>query len=690
MLNLSEFSEIDGGTRNSTSMRIGFVDAEGQGDRDVTYDANLVCPILLVSKCVIFNWKDSMQKDKILNQLGIMHKAAISVAVEGSLETGSTAVFGHLHLVFRDWQYGGSDEASVKNDIFKEERSGETAAAVRNQIRRSIVESFESITVWLFPPPVASSNQLSTELSFSITTAEFKGKIRQLRNALSLQLTKPTHFNNKPLLGSSLCSLVETVSGVLNSGETISPLPAWISMTLSEVEAIRLKEEKKVKKEVENILIDFKEESADPQSSIFHNPQEAQNIIAKILTEFDESFEQEIFTSIGDLDDNLEDQLLSSAKESNMKTKKDLYVMFYMQVREYMKTWLTVYKNTMCDVLSQELEEGGGYVPLLPTKPDHLISILTKYTSSSDSCCGNYESFLSNLNEVYEVNDVTIMVPIRPAELPTNMYADIDVHIRDTLTTTNNYMQQYVGALTSRNASIMTDLDLACDAHLKQSSALLLRHVSDHVVKNIRAANDYTDLKSFKHYVKNLERKVAEIQKYLEASIAESFQQIWRSKGVSSPQALATALQSNDLYADYCKNYEMKYVDHFSNVILLELQKEYRDKMSVFCKDMCTNCLNDINTQMQEIINSENVDVSIRSDEWLRKEFNSVLDSDIYACKEIMSQLWELPPKEMDALISDNITSHANRMLESMLFTNRKMVDMQVKMKESGHIFCDH
>ena len=37
-------------------MVVGFVDAEGQGDRDVSYDARLACPVLLTSKCVIFNW----------------------------------------------------------------------------------------------------------------------------------------------------------------------------------------------------------------------------------------------------------------------------------------------------------------------------------------------------------------------------------------------------------------------------------------------------------------------------------------------------------------------------------------------------------------------------------------------------------------------------------------------------------
>lgn len=72
-LDINEFSKIDGGTAckpSEHSIKIGFVDAEGQGDKDVSYDAKLVCPILLASKCVIFNWRGDLQKDHILSQLG--------------------------------------------------------------------------------------------------------------------------------------------------------------------------------------------------------------------------------------------------------------------------------------------------------------------------------------------------------------------------------------------------------------------------------------------------------------------------------------------------------------------------------------------------------------------------------------------------------------------------------------------
>ena len=93
-MQLCEFASLDSTFRVSTNMNVGFVDAEGQGDRDVEYDANLVCPVLLASKCVIFNWKDSLQKDRLLNHLGIMAKAAENV----QLEKDENGVTGQISL----------------------------------------------------------------------------------------------------------------------------------------------------------------------------------------------------------------------------------------------------------------------------------------------------------------------------------------------------------------------------------------------------------------------------------------------------------------------------------------------------------------------------------------------------------------------------------------------------------------
>jgi hypothetical protein len=68
-MSVADFSTLDGGARveaaaahgggrrgggpdggGAAALRIGFVDAEGQGDRDVNYDARLASPVLLSSK----------------------------------------------------------------------------------------------------------------------------------------------------------------------------------------------------------------------------------------------------------------------------------------------------------------------------------------------------------------------------------------------------------------------------------------------------------------------------------------------------------------------------------------------------------------------------------------------------------------------------------------------------------------
>ena len=88
-MSVTDFSRVDDGTLCQGDAKVGFVDAEGQGDRDVSYDANLVCPILLASKCVIFNWKGDLQKDHIMSTLGIMTRAAKNVSLtEDELASG--------------------------------------------------------------------------------------------------------------------------------------------------------------------------------------------------------------------------------------------------------------------------------------------------------------------------------------------------------------------------------------------------------------------------------------------------------------------------------------------------------------------------------------------------------------------------------------------------------------------------
>jgi hypothetical protein len=232
--------------------------------------------------------------------------------------------------VFRDWQYQNSDEKSVLNDIFKEERSVETAAAVRNQIRRSIKDSFKSINVWLFPPPVSNATQLSTKLTFEIVEEPFRNKLRAFREVLSSQLKDPMKFAGKPLNGRKLGVLVETVADVLNSGETVSPQPgkwkwslysctarllvklissiycivAWISMSVSEVDSIRHKLEKSLRLQVDDFLehLSSKSESCSSPDSSFVSKKKCDRRAEEMVAKFQEEYSDEVAYVVGALE----------------------------------------------------------------------------------------------------------------------------------------------------------------------------------------------------------------------------------------------------------------------------------------------------------------------------------------------------------------------------------------------------
>eukprot|EP01032_Pedospumella_encystans_P028439 gene28439-32123_t len=136
-LSLADFSKLDGGKHiggRTEGIRIGFVDAEGQGDKDVSYDANLICPILLASKCVIFNWKGDLQKDHILSTLGIMARAAQNIATESA--GAQKSKFGHLHIIFRDWQAVKTDEEAVFHALLGIENT--TEGTTRDLIRADL------------------------------------------------------------------------------------------------------------------------------------------------------------------------------------------------------------------------------------------------------------------------------------------------------------------------------------------------------------------------------------------------------------------------------------------------------------------------------------------------------------------------------------------------------------------------
>lgn len=242
--------------------KIAFVDVEGQGDRDLTYDANLVCPVVLTSRCVIFNWKDSLQRDRLLNLLAVMQRAAFNVATEeeeeeeeggdksqeyGNTLAPHTKIFGHLHIVFRDWAYDGTKETVYKT-LFTQERSLAPDAVARNQIRSVLQNAFESISIWLLPPPVDRTTDLNKELRTGDLSDAFKVQVTALRHALAEQVKAPHHFCGKVLTGPKIASLVPALVETLNDGNRVLPRSMYANLIAAEVTRVQASYLKRLQK----------------------------------------------------------------------------------------------------------------------------------------------------------------------------------------------------------------------------------------------------------------------------------------------------------------------------------------------------------------------------------------------------------------------------------------------------------
>lgn len=248
-LPLPKFSALNGCTgipsskSESQTLQIGFVDAEGQGDRDITYDSRLVSPVLLSSKVVIFNWKDSLQADRILNLLAVLARAAQGIELA---DGDNSKVFGHLHIVFRDWSFVDSSPDEVFKDLFTKEKGRSEEVNIRNLARVNLLEAFESINVWLFPAPVANTANLKDKIRFEQLQAPFQEKLRDLRKMLSTQLQHPMLFGGKPLTARLLSQMMPALVDTLNSDQVIMPESIYSSLVRAEAKATKDECEKSI------------------------------------------------------------------------------------------------------------------------------------------------------------------------------------------------------------------------------------------------------------------------------------------------------------------------------------------------------------------------------------------------------------------------------------------------------------
>lgn len=183
--------------RDEGDSAILWVDCEGQGDREASYDTTLAIPILITSRVIIFNHKGGVVVSKILEQLSVLARSGDYI--ESSDEEDRPTKFGHLHIVLRDFFYSETEEQVYAQIMDKEQvrrrlKPGigvdpAVAAKERNDVRDLLLESFETIQVWLLKQP-ALPDQLRThqELPEDRVDPEFVQQVKKILARVTKQL----------------------------------------------------------------------------------------------------------------------------------------------------------------------------------------------------------------------------------------------------------------------------------------------------------------------------------------------------------------------------------------------------------------------------------------------------------------------------------------------------------------------
>lgn len=229
---------------------VGFVDVEGQGDAGEAHDTLLALPLLLTSKVVLFNHKGAPTVGHMLEKLGVLARAAQKVrsGMESTgdeeddeedeaeeKKNGAVKLFGHLHIVFRDFSFDG-DESTVLDQLLTPEtvpREKKTLGARanydpaeairdRNEIRRLIKMNFESVHAWIFPQPSDPDTlKEHAELPAEMVSEDFQEVTQALFESIASQTSEPRPFNGKNLDGPRINQLQHLLVDCLNKQSII-------------------------------------------------------------------------------------------------------------------------------------------------------------------------------------------------------------------------------------------------------------------------------------------------------------------------------------------------------------------------------------------------------------------------------------------------------------------------------------
>eukprot|EP00742_Colponemidia_sp_Colp-10_P021208 GILJ01024821.1.p1 GENE.GILJ01024821.1~~GILJ01024821.1.p1 ORF type:complete len:241 (-),score=18.72 GILJ01024821.1:259-981(-) len=162
-----------------------FADIEGEGDDpDATHDQRLMLTMMIVSHVFIFNFQGQIGKRAIAERLSEL--AAFGRQVK--TVSGNT-IFGHLHLVFRDWRSRLS-EAEIETYLFGSPDESASTDPALERLRANIRATFSSVTVTCLPTPVDSNETLSntSQLFLNQVSEGFRTAVDRLRSRIHCEL----------------------------------------------------------------------------------------------------------------------------------------------------------------------------------------------------------------------------------------------------------------------------------------------------------------------------------------------------------------------------------------------------------------------------------------------------------------------------------------------------------------------
>ncbi|GAQ80009.1 hypothetical protein KFL_000440110 [Klebsormidium nitens] len=181
------FAARFGARPNAKAPPIRFLDVEGSGNKGEEYDVRLYVGVLLLSKVCILNLSGHMGKQTFLSRVAALTAAAESLDLAKGRTRSEAPLFGHLHVVCRNFQFKGAETKEYERYIWEDEAGDD--AKDRNYLRKQLKRSFKSITVHLFPKPEKGLDQKRIPWAQINDDKPFQASLTKLGAAISDQLS---------------------------------------------------------------------------------------------------------------------------------------------------------------------------------------------------------------------------------------------------------------------------------------------------------------------------------------------------------------------------------------------------------------------------------------------------------------------------------------------------------------------